>query len=1002
MPNTVTKSKILEGLNEPQEKAVSFGPPTGGGPLLIIAGAGTGKTTVLTRRIAWLIEQGLAKPEEILALTFTEKAAGEMAERVDLLMPLGYSEIEISTFHAFCQKILTLHALDIGLPGDFRIITDTRAWMMVRNRLNEFDLDYYRPLGNPSKFIHALLKHFNKAKGEEITPEDYVKYAESLSLKKDQPELKLKARKRKKTEAQEEAAGSEPDDSDSARIAEVANAYHRYQKMLLDRSFLDFGDLINYTLRLFRSRPKILAEYQQRFKYVLIDEFQDTDFAQYELVKMISAKHRNVTVVGDDDQSIYKFRGASISNIIKFKEDYPDAAEVTLVDNYRSAQNILDLSYDFIQQNNPERLESKLKISKKLASHSAEAGTIEVLHAKTVYEEARMVAEKIGELHQQGLSLNEFAILVRANDHADPFISELNRRGITYMFVANRGLYKKPFVLDLLAYLKLLDNYHESENLFRVLNMPKFKIADEDLIALSHAAKRKAISLYEAVSTPGIAPVKPETLEKAQELIRLIANHTQAARSGNVTEVMIKILKETGIIAQLVEDTAKNSENRNVLAQFYRKAQGFENESDDKTVKGFLEHIRLELESGDTGDLSFDPDAGPEAVKIMTIHSSKGLEFGCVFLVNMVEQRFPSRERREQIEVPQALVKEILSEGDVHLMEERRLFYVAATRAKRWLYLTWADDYGGATVKKPSRFLIEAGLEQPLSKSKPLGQVFFQEQKPLPIANLSPKIDVPDSFSFSQISTFLKCPLEYKYKYIFHLPFPGSAPLSFGTTVHETLKKFLVATAQANTAQADLFGGKPKAGIAVPPKEQLYRFYEESWVDDWFPDKMNKEKYRKEGLKILENFYAKFQASPTLPKYLEQPFKLKIGAYKFTGKIDRVDKNPDGTVTIMDYKTGKPREKLEAVDKKQLLIYQWAAEECLGEKVRSLIYWYLQGNDNTLEFIGKPADILDLRDDLARTIDEIVETIRTNGFYEKDLHSRSHDCEFRDLENHLN
>ncbi|MBI4276468.1 UvrD-helicase domain-containing protein, partial [Candidatus Uhrbacteria bacterium] len=244
------RSQTLEGLNKQQEKAVTYG----SGPLLIIAGAGTGKTTVLTRRISWLIEQGLAKPDEILALTFTEKAATEMEERVDQLMPLGYVDIDISTFHAFGQKILQQHALDIGLPGDFKVVTETQAWMLLKKHIHDLTLDYYRPIGNPSKFIHALLRHFNKVQGEEISPQQYLDYAQGLKLNND-----------------------DNDDNDSLRIREVAEAYHFYQKLLLDNSYLDFGDLINYTLKLFRTRPKILKFYQNKYKYILVDEFQDTD-----------------------------------------------------------------------------------------------------------------------------------------------------------------------------------------------------------------------------------------------------------------------------------------------------------------------------------------------------------------------------------------------------------------------------------------------------------------------------------------------------------------------------------------------------------------------------------------------------------------------------------------------------------------------------------------------------------------------------------------------------
>ena len=960
---TKVQSETLKGLNKQQEKAVTFGPPTGGGPLLIIAGAGTGKTTVLTRRIAWLIEKGLAKPEEILALTFTEKAAGEIEERVDLLMPLGYSEIQISTFHAFAHKILSQHALDVGLPGDFKVITDTQAWMLMKKHLYDFDLDYYKPIGNPNKFIHALLKHFNRAKGEEVTPHEYLDYAQGLKLEKDSVEIQEKN-----------------------RITEVANAYHKYQKLLLDEGYLDFGDLINYTLKLFRTRPKILKLYQDQYKYILVDEFQDTDLAQYQLVKLLAAQN-NITVVGDDDQSIYKFRGASISNILKFQEDYPKAKEITLTENYRSTQTILDMSYRFIQQNNPERLESKLKISKRLKAETPDGGKIAVIHAKTGYDEATQTIDKIIELTEaENFNFNDFAILVRANDHAEAFIAELSKRGVPYIFVANRGLYRKPFILDLLAYFRLLDNYHESENLFRVLNMQKFKIAEEDLINYSGIAKRKTLSLYEVIKE--VRNSKP-----IEELLNLIARHTRLASERPVSELIVKILDDLGLTRTLLEDSIQNSENRSLLEQFYRKAQKYEEENADKSLKGFLNQIRLELESGDAGQMLSNLEAGPEAVKVMTIHAAKGLEFECVFVVNMVDQRFPSRPRSEQIELPQELVKEILPEGDVHLMEERRLFYVAATRAKRFLYLTWADDYGGVTHKKPSRFLVELGLEQEIAKTGPVGQVFFVKQPAL--INVKTKLKLPDTFSFSQISTFLHCPLEYKYKYIYRLPLPGEAQLSFGVTIHKTLEKFLKTMIQLNSQkQPDLFGKATNDKLQIPKKELLIKFYNDSWVDDWFADKIQKQKYRELGPQLLNNFFEKFSKDPKLPKFLERSFKLKLGKYKFVGKIDRGDINSSGTIDIVDYKTGAVKDKLSTVDKEQLLIYQWAAEEEFKEKVKSLSYWFLNGLEDSGEFVGTKDEIIKLQEKLLKTIEQIIETVQAGNFDSLDRRV-SHDCKFR-------
>jgi DNA helicase II / ATP-dependent DNA helicase PcrA len=996
------KSAILEGLNEKQEKAITFGD----GPLLIIAGAGTGKTTVLTRRIAWLIEQGHAQPEEILALTFTEKAAAEMNDRVDQLMPLGYSEMAISTFHAFAQGVLSQHALDLGLPGDFKVMTDTQAWMMMEKNIHKLDLDYYRPMGNPTKFIHSLLKHFQKAKGEGVTPEAYLNYAQGLRLATDSATGKTKKKRKGTRKKDEPALASEAsDEQEISRVQEIANAYHHYQKMLLDNGYLDFGDLINYTVKLFQTRPKILKQYQAKFKYILVDEFQDTDLAQYEMVKLVASPRNNVTVVGDDDQSIYKFRGASISNILKFKEDFPGAKEITLTDNYRSTQPILDLSYDFIQLNNPERLETRLKISKKLLSHSDLQGEIKVLHAQTGHDEAVMVIDRIMEFAGAGLTFNDFAILVRANDHAEPFIQELSRRGIPYMYVANRGLYKKPFILDLLAYSRLLDNYHESDALFRVLNLSKFKIQSQDLITLGQACKKRSWSLFEAIKqVPAQIKVSEKSYGKLSNLMVLLEKHTAWARYMPVSELLLKILEDLEIMKELAQDSVQSMENRNLMQQFYFKAQNFEVESEDKTLKAFLNRIQAELNSGDTGELAFDPNVGPEAVKVMTVHSSKGLEYKCVFVVNMVEARFPSRDRKEQIELPMELVREILSEGDVHLMEERRLFYVAMTRAKQYLYLTWANDYGGSMVKKPSRFLVETKLEAAREKSGPTGVVDFKPRATLPLP-LKPDVVVPETYSWTSISSFLKCPLEFKYKYLYLLPTPGNSYTSFGQSIHKAIELYSKLVVQMNSQeQADLFGGQATPGkgrareVQYPPVEKLKQLYGENWVDEWYESKWDKDRFKQRGYRLLENFHKIITDRQIIPKETEKFFKLRIGDYKYVGKIDCIYENPDGSINLVDYKTSaKARAKLDKVDKKQLLGYQLAAQEFMKKKVKCLSYWDLEDLRNIIEFLGTPEELAQIKQEFAQNIEEIVTAIRSDSFYELDLR-KSHDCEYRDLE----
>ncbi|PIS04916.1 MAG: hypothetical protein COT81_03940 [Candidatus Buchananbacteria bacterium CG10_big_fil_rev_8_21_14_0_10_42_9] len=799
--------ELLESLNKEQLEAVKHK----SGPLLIVAGAGTGKTTVITQKIAWLIEQGLAKPEEILALTFTEKAAGEMEERVDALLPIGYTDLWISTFHSFGEKILKLHALDIGLSNDFKLLTETGQWLLMRQNFDKFDLDYYKPLGNPAKFIGAMIKHFSRAKDEEITPAEYLEYAENLQLDKDS------------------RTSAETKKIEIKRLQEIAGAYHTYQQLLLDNNALDFGDLINYTLKLFRDRPQILDKYREQFKFILVDEFQDTNYAQYDLVKMLAAPKNNLTVVADDDQSIYRFRGSSINNILEFKSDYPDAKEVVLVENYRSCQNILDLSYTFIQGNNPNRLESKLNeltkeakkkgialdkfktINKKLKATDNCQAPIEHLHAETLEDEVKAVVEKIIEIKtEKPKSLwSDFAILVRANNQANIFLHALERAQIPYQFFAQRGLYTKPVILDVIAYFKLLDNYHESPALFRVLSYPFWKIPAEDLMKLNLYAFKKTKSLYETLQEIQLVKgLQTRTLDIAKKLLGLIERHTQLAKDKNVSELYVTALKDLGYTQYLhLGETESKVEQLSYLQQFYSKIKQFEAQDSAPRLNTFMELLDLEIEAGDEGSLSVDIEAGPEVVKVMTIHASKGLEFEQVFIVNLVDKRFPTIERKDPIELPDELVKELLLPGNVHLQEERRLMYVAMTRARRGLYFTSADDYGGSRKKKISQFLDELGFSNEKKIEVKNGGMreptAEQAVARMPQAGAAADYSKHHAgcYSYSQLSSFAKCPLQYKFAYILRVPILGKHTFSFGQTMHLTLQRFLNLMIEHSTKQ---------------------------------------------------------------------------------------------------------------------------------------------------------------------------------------------------------
>jgi len=915
----------LKNLNTEQKKAVTFD----SGPLLIIAGAGTGKTTVITQRVAWLIEQKKAKADQILALTFTDKAASEMEERVDRALPYGYVDIWVSTFHAFGERVLRDQAIDIGLNSAFKVLSMAEQWLLVRQNLDKFKLKYYKPLGNPNKFIYALVQHFSRVKDENISPTEYLAYAKKnlAKFKNAAPSVKEEAEK----------------------IKEVAEAYKTYNDLLIKEGNLDFGDLIIKTLELFQKRKSVLTEYQKKFKYVLVDEFQDTNFAQYELIKLLAKPLDNLTVCGDDDQSIYKFRGAAISNILEFKKDFPHSQEVVLTKNYRSTQNILDLSYDFIQLNNPNRLEAKLsgsqvknkgkklqsQICKKLTAQQKGSGVIRLLKAASAEEEVLNVLREIIRLQKadKKLTWNDFAILVRANSQADIFVNTFANQNIPYQFVASKGLYQKPEIIDLLSYLKMLDNYHESLALFRVLNMDVFDLAARDLIRLLNWTNQKNISLYTAMErSQAISGLSDKTVRTLHDILKMIKKHTSLAKTKSVSQIIYAFLQDTDLIEYLEKHEEINTAEKILnISKFYKKVQDFEQGHRDKSVKSFITELKLIQEIGED-PAPVTADEGPESVKIMTVHGAKGLEFSYVFVSNLADLRFPTVERRDPISLPDDLVKEIIPEGDVHLQEERRLFYVACTRAKSGLYFSYADNYGGSRKKRPSRFLSEVNLKKYVEQ-KQAKQIKLPFTKDFTIRKkekkLTKELKIPNRLSFTQIKAFESCPKQYKFAHLLKIPVSGRHSFSFGKSVHGALKEFY---------------DKIKEG-KKPSENDLIKMYQNNWYDDWYDSKKHELSRKKGGEESLRKFYQLNKKNfDRPPKYLEKGFNIKMGEYSLRGFIDRVDQLDEDLVEIIDYKTGRVPKSQKKINYEQLLIYAIAAEQALGEQAGLLSFYYLDGN----------------------------------------------------------
>ncbi|MDD2785767.1 MAG: UvrD-helicase domain-containing protein [Patescibacteria group bacterium] len=988
-------SDLLEKLNSPQTRAVTHE----SGPLLIVAGAGTGKTTVLTSRYLWLLNEKKLTADEIVALTFTEKAAQEMEDRVLEQLPNGAYEFWIHTFHGFCQRILERHGLEIGVPNTFRILSETDAWILLKRRLEELPLDHYRPLGNPVKFLHALIRHISRAKDEGITPDKYVEFAENVALDGDSVEILGSERK---------------------RLKELADIYAAYQKILRDEGALDFGDVIMETLRLFKERPALLNKYREQFKHLLIDEFQDTNWAQYELIKLLGEPRRNISVVGDDDQAIYKFRGASLANILQFKDDYPEAVTVALTDNYRSHQNILDTAYKVIGNNNPHRLEVSLAdqgLSKKLTSHvpsvpsptsptqSQDPGPltkdqeraacdVRVEWFPTLLREAAWVAEDIVERHAgqaKDMGWSKFAILVRSNDAALPFVDALANRNVPFRFFALRGLYSKPAIVDVMALLKLAVHPHDSTTVWRVLTLPCIGVPMKALHEAVGYTARKGITLWEALRQVSLyIKDSPDAIRSVQNAQSLIDKLAESASRETPLAVLHKAINESGYLNHIMSLPERDRvEAIGLLNEFVNRIRRFEANTHAPHLKDFIEELEMEIQSGEEGALKSDAETGPDVVRIMTIHASKGLEFETVYLVSMVDQKFPTRARTDAIPLPDGLVQERIQEGDLHIEEERRLCYVAMTRAKRNLIMTGASDYGGARKKKPSLFLTESGIDIPqapeieVSDTALLQPTSKQEEERMALREV---FALKRRFSFTQLVAYKKCPMQYKFAHIYRIPVLGSHQKSFGQSVHLTLQQiFKRHLERAGAQQGSLFAPAAQfqatsGGLLVTEDEAL-DIYKECWIDEWYKNRQDHDKYFAEGREAVLRLWHAWSVKLPKVKALEGDFDWRLGEHSIKGKIDRMDEE-DGGVAIYDYKTSEHKEgdKADALDREQLWLYQMATE-AKGQKVTKLAYLFVrapsaessgQGCAELQVPLLKDEDKLDFEEDLKRRMDEIL------------------------------
>jgi len=629
---------IFDNLNPAQQDAVAHT----NGPLLIMAGAGSGKTKVLTSRIANLLEQGVA-PYNILAITFTNKAAAEMKERVTGIVGLAARDIWLSTFHAFCAKFLRMEIEHLGgYNRNFVIYDAGDSQTLVKNCLKELNLDekQFTPSG-----VQATISN-----------------AKNVLL-------------------DVRAFTSQADNFYNLKVAEV---YKLYQSKLKGHNALDFDDLLMLSVELLEYNPTVREKYQNKFHYILIDEYQDTNRAQYLLARTLAAKHRNLCVVGDVDQSIYAWRGADIQNILDFERDYPNAKVIKLEQNYRSTQIILDAANAVIENNRNRK-------AKSLWTHNTEGDTITHYLAVDERDEARYITDNIIKLNTvYRTAYKDIAILYRTNAQSRVIEEGLRNGAIPYTMVGGLRFYDRKEIKDIMAYLKVVFNPADAISLLRIINVPRRGIGDTTIGRLLEYASKNDVPLFDAVSNPDLVPgLTARAKNQLEVLATLIFTLMSCQHTLSVADLLEKVMRDSGYLAELEADSDPQSENRiENLKELKSDAKKFADNEIDNTLENFLSHVALLTDSDKS-------ETGDDQVTLMTLHSAKGLEFPVVFLAGLEEGIFPH-------------VRTLMDEGEVE--EERRLCYVGITRAERKLYISNARQrmiYGNTVMYSPSRFLDE-------------------------------------------------------------------------------------------------------------------------------------------------------------------------------------------------------------------------------------------------------------------------------------------------------
>jgi len=962
-------------LNAEQRAAVEHG----NGPLLVVAGAGTGKTRVITERIRTLLETNpQLSGENILGLTFTDKAAWEMKSRVVRAAGERAEGVWLSTFHAFCvDKILR------AANPDMQPLDEIDHQILMRRNIAELDLVIFRRLAEPAEFLRDFQAFFSRCQDELVTPQDYQGYVEGL---------------RRAHEARK--ASLEPDaqaiaEEEIARQEELARVYHVSERLLRERNLCTFGAQLMQAVELLLTDEGLLGGLRDQYRYILVDEFQDTNIAQLELLWLLAGDRRNIFAVGDDDQAIYRFRGASFGSFTIFLKRFCAVTDaragaaasakhflVSLSQNYRSTQRILRVAGEIIAHN--ER--SPLLPAKQLNTENPDGEKIRVVEFATPEEEAYWVAGEIERLHEAGAPWRSFAVLYRKHNHRAQLLDALRRKRIPFV-IRKFSILSSTIVRDLLAWLRLIAVPADNVACARVLAAPYWRLEPRDLVRLAErAGKNRRRAIWEEVEEAQKGSQTEMFTNGASSRLTELVEMMKRLRASSWRKSASQLFDE--LIAELQLTLLPSEADRQYVERLGQFVRDWERKHEDTRLRDFIEYLGFfnELE----GDIQLEEEIADDAVQLMTVHSAKGLEYPHVFILRLAKGDFPSGARRPKFEFPPELMKEEQPKGDFQIQEERRLFYVALTRAEKRLTLSTIVNQR----KKPSPFLDDFLMNPKIQKfdtaqssptvevpeseeiaaaepiSEPQGQLFGPTSEhtraysrvALWAKAYRPPLPEPLQLSVSSINAYESCPMKYLFQAAWRLRGRPRAQTTFGSVMHTTIKEFV--------------GQVRERGCTNVTCEEVFAIYEREWSSAGFPDDYQEQEYRKAGREQLEAFHRSYVAAPCDVLHQEKTFELPLEENVLvTGRMDQINRIADDEIEIIDYKTGRPRDQKQASNDLQLSVYALAARDVLELEPERLIFYNLMNN----QAVATTRDEKSLKA-VKQRIAEVADNIRAGEF----------------------